>query len=368
MTISVESNNGFLRLRWSYKKVRHTLGLAMKDSKANRLKAQNLALIIEADIEQGTFDPSLNKYRNQINTRTKTTNFTAIALFDKWLGDYKAKIIDERTVEWYKHTRKYVITVLRSTSVRDLSSADAIAFLTHLKKQDLSPQTIKRILQNLKSCWNWGAKNGFVNQNIWEGLAELIKADPPDRPRPFSEEEIKAIVAGFKKLYPDYEPIVKFLFLTGCRTGEARALQWNDISSDCSRIEVRSSMNDRGKRKGTKTHKNRTLVCSEPVKKLLIQMRGQRNASVAYVFVVDNDRSAIDHRDLARKWQRVLAESEVEYRKPYNTRHTFISHALEKGVSPLMLATQTGHNTQTLFEYYAGSLPNAAKLPEIFDF
>ncbi|OKH39069.1 hypothetical protein NIES2119_08035 [[Phormidium ambiguum] IAM M-71] len=361
MAISVESNNGFLRLRWSHQKERHTLYLGMKDTKTNRLKAQPLILTIEADIEEGTFDPSLNKYRNQ--TQSKTTNFSANDLFDKWLGEYKSQLVDERTVKWYKHTKIYLIAALEGRSASGLSSTDAIAFLSHLKKQDLAAQTIKRILQNLKACWDWGIKNGFIQQNIWENLAELIKADPPNRPRPFSDEEVKAIVAGFKKLYPDYEPIIKFLFLTGCRIGEARALQWGDISSDCSRIEIRASMNDRGKRKGTKTHKNRTLVSSEPVRNLLKQLKGR---GTQFVFVSDG--KAINHRKLAGRWQRVLAKAGIDYRKAYNTRHTFISHALEKGVPPLALASQTGHDTQTLFEYYAGSLPNTAKLPEVFDF
>jgi len=123
-------------------------------------------------------------------------------------------------------------------------------------------------------------------------------------------------------------------------------------------------MTDRGKCKGTKTHKNRTLVCSEPVKSLFNQLKG---GGAQFVFVSDG--KPINHRTLGDRWRRVLAEAGVDYRKPYNTRHTFISHALEKGiVSPLTLASQTGHNTQTLFEYYAGSLPNTAKLPEIFDF
>lgn len=201
-------------------------------------------------------------------------------------------------------------------------------------------------------------------ENIWQGLAGLIKADPPNQPRPFSTEEIKLIIDGFKKLYPDYEPFIRFLFLTGCRIGEARALQWSAVNPLCSHIEIKASMSIDGKLKGTKTHKNRTLVCSEPLKKLLIQMK-ERSAA-PFVFVVDG--SAIDHAHLSNRWERVLKKVGVEHRKVYNTRHTFISHALEKGTSPLTLATQTGHNTQTLFQYYAGSLPNTAKLPEIFDF
>ncbi|MEM9151192.1 MAG: site-specific integrase, partial [Cyanobacteria bacterium P01_F01_bin.3] len=60
----------------------------------------------------------------------------------------------------------------------------------------------------------------------------------------------------------------------------------------------------------------------------------------------------------------VLAESGVDYRKPYNTRHTFISHALDMGMNPVEVAQLTGHDVQTLYENYAGSVNSRPRLPE----
>ncbi len=59
------------------------------------------------------------------------------------------------------------------------------------------------------------------------------------------------------------------------------------------------------------------------------------------------------------------AHLELDYRKPYNTRHTFISHALDKGMNPVEVAQLTGHDVQTLYENYAGVVNSRPRLPEL---
>ena len=44
----------------------------------------------------------------------------------------------------------------------------------------------------------------------------------------------------------------------------------------------------------------------------------------------------------------------IDYRRPYNTRHTLISHGLEAGMNPVAIAALTGHDVRTLYENYAG--------------
>ena len=66
-----------------------------------------------------------------------------------------------------------------------------------------------------------------------------------------------------------------------------------------------------------------------------------------------------------KKYQTVLSKVGVEYRKPYNTRHTLISHALDRGMNPVEVAQLTGHDVQTLYENYAGNVNSRPMLPEI---
>ena len=75
--------------------------------------------------------------------------------------------------------------------------------------------------------------------------------------------------------------------------------------------------------------------------------------------------SAIDSKNFCnRYWKPALAELGIDYRKPYNTRHTLISHGLEAGMNPVAIASLTGHNVRTLYENYAG-LVNPPQLPDL---
>jgi len=46
----------------------------------------------------------------------------------------------------------------------------------------------------------------------------------------------------------------------------------------------------------------------------------------------------------------------IEYRKPYCTRHSAISHALASGANYIALAEQTGHSPRVLHDTYAHAI------------
>lgn len=61
----------------------------------------------------------------------------------------------------------------------------------------------------------------------------------------------------------------------------------------------------------------------------------------------------------------VLTRLGIDYRKPYNTRHTSISHALDLGMNPVTVAQLTGHDVETLYKNYAGNVNSRPVLPEL---
>ena len=72
-----------------------------------------------------------------------------------------------------------------------------------------------------------------------------------------------------------------------------------------------------------------------------------------------------DHNFRNRAWKTVLKNAGVSYRKPYNTRHTFISHALAGGVNPMTIAQMAGHDPEVLFSNYAADIQGGLQLPDI---
>jgi len=77
-TVSVLSQKGLLRLRWRIERSdkRPVLYLGLPDTRSNRKKAELLAKQIEIDLTNGSYDPTLEKYRAQV--RPTDVTFRAI--------------------------------------------------------------------------------------------------------------------------------------------------------------------------------------------------------------------------------------------------------------------------------------------------
>jgi len=62
-TVSIESFQERLRLRWRFAGKRYVLSIGLPDSKINRQVAHQKAMMIELDMASGNFDCSLKKYK-----------------------------------------------------------------------------------------------------------------------------------------------------------------------------------------------------------------------------------------------------------------------------------------------------------------
>jgi len=121
----------------------------------------------------------------------------------------------------------------------------------------------------------------------------------------------------------------------------------------------------RGRRKETKTGRDRTINLTPYLKHLLLERRPTDFKSDDLIFKAPNGGAIDDHNFRNRAWKPILETQGIPYRKPYTTRHTLVSHAIEKGMNPVNVAEMTGHNVQTLYQHYAGVI-NKTKLPDIF--
>ena len=85
---------------------------------------------------------------------------------------------------------------------------DAEAFTNWLLTQ-IEPITAKDRLALIKACWQWGIEQDLVESNPWKEITKRVKPAPKQPPKPFTLEEIGAIIQAFRKdryyhCYADY--------------------------------------------------------------------------------------------------------------------------------------------------------------------
>ncbi|MEO1347525.1 MAG: tyrosine-type recombinase/integrase [Cyanobacteria bacterium J06635_15] len=361
--VKVENDEGRLRLRFSYGGKRKTLAVGLPDSKINRMVAQQKATQIELDIASGNFDATLKKYKPPKAESAKKPEARVVGLFEKFTkAQTKAKDLQVGSLCRYNATLRHLETFFPNQSAIAIDDDCTEAFAEYLREQ-VAERTAKDYLILVQSCWNWAEET--LENNPWPPVIDKVKPAPKQKVKPFTLDEVQAILAAFKtdRYYRHYADFVAFLFGTGCRFGEAVALKWKHIADDYSTVWIGESVS-RGVRKTTKTGKDRTVILTSNMAEMLSARKPDHVDPETSVFLSPKGKFINDRSFRRRAWTKLITKLKIRYRKPYATRHTAISHALANGANPLAVAEQTGHDPQILFKHYASVIQQSAVMVE----
>ena len=140
-------------------------------------------------------------------------------------------------------------------------------------------------------------------------------------------------------------------------------MRWQHVSDDFRSIWIGESFS-RGQRKSTKTNRDRTFPCNTRLTEFLEAIKPANAQPDDLVFPAPKGGAMDDQNFCKRVWRPMLKVAGVVYRRPYTTRHSFISHCLANGMAPVEVASITGHDVQTLYRHYAGVISSRPKVPD----
>ncbi|MEM9092589.1 MAG: tyrosine-type recombinase/integrase [Cyanobacteria bacterium P01_F01_bin.53] len=373
-SVRTKVSNGSLQLVFSHGGKRRYLSLRLPDSAVNRKVAEAKAKLIESDILFDRLDPSLNKYRPQSvlaaadNLASAPQQPSLLELWEAFVEFKRPQCSPNTMVSMYLTFTRYV----KRLPTHDLAHAAAIRDYV---LANIPLNSGKRLITRFSACCNWAMKSGLIAENPFSGMAAEIKLPKTkkiagfNQINPFSLDERDAIIraietdqfrpvsSAYKHSY--YTPLVKLLFATGCRSSEASALQWRNISEDCRQITFDQAVilteNGRRIRKGLKTQSSRTFPCNDSLHKLLLSIRPESPRAEDLVFPSPKGKPTNLNNFRRRTWKPVLNGLGIPYRKLYQTRHTFITHALETGkLDAKDVAQLVGNSPEVIYQYYAG--------------
>ncbi len=353
--VYIESDRGRLRLRLRYDGKNGVLALGLPDSKPNRAYARQLSAQLELDFLAGRFDETLQEYRPK-KVGTRSTELSCQELFQAFTQAMtREKNLSPGSLCRYNSVLAHL---RRSLNVEaHLVTQQRAGNFSALIMEQISDRTSKEYFWLLESCWAWAVGKYHVAEvNPWRGLAAKIKPSPRQKTKPFTETEVRTILGAFKtcRYYSHYFPMVCFLFRTGCRFGEMAALRWKHLSQDFGVVWIGESISRGNHRKKPKTGKPREIVLSLGLVGMLQSLYERRKPRPDdLIFPAPRGGPMSDQLFRRRAWKKVLDRLGIDYRKPYSTRHTAVSHALANGANPLELAEQAGHNPQILYRNYA---------------
>lgn len=378
-TVAIEVKGNRLRLRlprYIAKDSKRYISTRWENNPDNRNRLQVIAWAIETDIKEDRIKDTLQSHINRFKSVQIAQAVVAVPVAEPVTLDalwamyfeYKRPQLAVTTythdycIKWANHISQLPQDIGDSATIRNTLVAK------------VSPDTAKRLLTLLAACCSWAVKSDLIDTNPFIGMAADLKRPKTERSiEPFSATERDVILLGFQE-HPDhqhYHSFVSFLFLTGCRTGEAIALQWKHVAVDLSSITFAQSYSSKLKvSKTTKTGKARRFPVNVDLRSLLATIRPDDAKPDDLVFTSPTGLPINNSKFTSQVWKgnksyRGILPSLIEsgvvtgYRCPYNTRHTFITMCLAAGLTCSQVASLVGNSPEIILRHYAGGAVDA---------
>jgi integrase len=250
---------------------------------------------------------------------------------------------------------RHIKPLLGNKLVREVDHADVVRFMRDIAdgKTAASIKTVKRGRARVRGGKGAATRTvGLLGSIFTFAVQEKLRPDNPVKGIAKYEERkfnrvlklhemkdlAKAVLLEAQNGNPSAAQAILFLFLTGCRKGEALTLRWSYIDFDGKSLRLPES------KSGAKL-----VPLGDPAIKLLKSI--PRVEKCPFVFAGHKPGSHLI--GLQKAWERVKRAARLEDLRLHDLRHNFISVGASGGESLYILGKVAGHTNAATTQRYA---------------
>ena len=215
---------------------------------------------------------------------------------------------------------------------------DIISFLDHLKKEDLTPQTIAHYLTVIKNYHKFLIQNEYLKDNVAKSIErpKLVKK----LPNVLSIEDVVKLldIKGTSAFDIRNKCMLELLYGTGLRISELLSLTINDIDTFNATVRCIG-----------KGDKERIVPINDYIIESLdnyLNVRGEllKNKTTKELFLNKNG-DALSRKGFFKILKQLLLEKGLDPNvSPHTLRHSFATHLLEYGADLRVIQEMLGHS------------------------
>ncbi len=296
---------------------------------------------------------------------------TVKELCERYLEDAKAGLIlgkkrrpkKESTIYTDEgRIKRHIIPLLGTRRVKDLTSADITRFMRDVAvgRTKMTEKTKKygrtivrggigtgtRTLGLLGAILTYARENGIIETNPAHGIR---KAADQKRNRRLSEDEYRLLGqllrdADHNDQLSTAATMIRALALTGCQRGEIINLDWREVDTANSCIQLSDSKEGASVR---------------PIGLPVVELLEARRSDAIAGFVFEGTVEGKPLIGFPKHWLKILTKSQLGGITPHILRHSFASVANDLGFTESTIAALLGHAQSTITGRYIHSVDTA---------
>ena len=214
--------------------------------------------------------------------------------------------------------------------------------------------TARRVAMYTKTMYKWASQEdiAYIPRNPLASFKMPKAPQKDDEIVVIPRNEVSLVLAALeaKQTYRhvNWAWYTEFMLQTAMRTGEVRALLWDDIKENKILVHQNWTLTH-GLKNSTKTNKRRWVPLNSKCQEILKQLPQDNR------FIFPWDRLAF--QSYFRKKLQPLHKGELisHLYRPYDCRHTAISRWIEAGIPVPQVASWAGNTSEIIFKHYCNS-------------
>ncbi len=276
---------------------------------------------------------------------------TWLDIVNKWemeakrgnLGEYSPITIIDRVSCMHRWTKDWL-----PLEASQLTKAHGRELIRNVMAAEKSSEFIKSVKNTVNMIYNFGIEEGLIHGVRYSPVSGIkLNLKTEKVPDILTLAEIKKFLYEAKRMNHPWYPIWAFALLTGMRSGEMYALEWNDIDLENNLIRVSKSHNNRLKIiKSTKAGYWRTVPISPELRSLLITLKHNNTDYVLPRFI------AWTRGEQAKDLRAFLKGMGFPSIKFHALRACFATQLLAKGTPPAIVMKICGWRDLKTMEFY----------------
>ncbi len=323
---------------WEYRAVYHDFTGKRKIKHKSGFKTKKEAKIAEAEFLE-------NREAGNIGSMTFGQ------LYKLFLDDKKGKLKDSSIVSINNKIKKHVLPYFENRKVNDLSVNDIRLWQKELQKDNkYSLAYLQSIHARLSSVLAFGVKYYSLQRNVAQLNGNFSDSSYVKQEMDFyTYDEWKQFEAALPE--GDYKAFFQFLYWTGCRRGEAQALNWNDIEQDFNYVRISKTLSSKITGQNyqitppkTVTSNRRVSIpnCLKDVLKAKYEHDNRIEGFKRSCFIFGVSKPLSDE-SLRRYKNKACKDAGLREIRIHDFRHSHCSFLFSKGIDVTVVSKRLGH-------------------------
>ena len=313
---------------------------------------------------------------NPSHPKPELHTFDFMPLYAEYKAHLMTNVKESSYMAMIQRFDKYVVPAFKDRRITEITVADLVKWQNSLSEKGFSYKYKMAIREAFNHFFEYlkiyGISNPFQSVKGFKQNKETKK-----EMLFWTQEEFERFISGVDNFR--FKCIFAFLYLTGCRKGEACALKWEDIDFKNSTVNINKNLTrllDSGRENNEgevvsdyyrlttpKTENSYRKILLPPV--LIDYLKQLKGDALPADFVFGNGASFMPFQTLQHAFKRYTKKSGVQQIRIHDLRHSHASLLINKGENQLstiyVIAARLGDSVEMIFKTYGHLFPNSQK-------